>query len=92
MFILNYQRLSDEELRSDSNFRMVLNTLYQNSTLESASLIGATHKPMGLGFIFHIYFRLQSGSIVRAEAHSELYSNKVTVRQIFDEDFTSNLM
>ena len=47
---------------------------------------------MGLGFVFHIYFRLESGAVVRAEAYSELYSNKVTVRQVFDEDFTSNLM
>jgi hypothetical protein len=45
---------------------MVLQALYQNNTLTSSSLIGATQKPMGLGFVYHVYFRLESGTIVRA--------------------------
>lgn len=56
-------------MKSDNNFRMVLQALRQNNTLSSASLIGATHKPMGLGFVYHIYLRLSSGTIVKAEAY-----------------------
>ena len=65
MFILNYQKLTDEELKTDNNFRMVLQALYQNTTLAKSSLIGATQKPMGLGFIYHVYFRLETGAIVK---------------------------
>ena len=56
-------------MKNDNNFRMVIQALYQNNTLSSASLIGATHKPMGLGFVYHIYLRLSTGAIVKAEAY-----------------------
>jgi hypothetical protein len=93
MFILNYQILSDDDLHTDPNFRLVLHSLFNsNATLSSASLIGAAQKPLGLGFIYHLYFRLQSGEIDRIEVYIELYTNKLTLKQITVEDFTSNLI
>jgi hypothetical protein len=62
MFILNYQMLSDDDLHTDPNFRLVLHSLLNsNVTLSAAALIGAAQKPLGLGFIYHVFFRLQNG-------------------------------
>jgi len=66
MFILNFQKLSDNDLRTDPNFRLAYSNLINtNSTLRSASLIGAAQKPLGLGFVYNIYFRLLTGEVSR---------------------------
>ena len=87
---MRYEKLSDLELKSDSSFRKVLDHLHLNSTLLSASLIGATQNRVGLATLFHIYFRLASGFIVRAEASSEL--SIVKILKMVNEDFSSNLV
>lgn len=93
MFILNYQILSDDDLRTDPNFRLILNSLRNaNITLKSASLIGAAQKPLSLGFVYHVFFRLDSGEIDRAEVYIELYSNKLTLKELRIEDFTSSMV
>lgn len=54
--------LSDDDLHTDPNFRLVLHSLINaNATLAKGSLIGAASKPLGLGFVYHVYFRLESG-------------------------------
>ena len=66
MFILNFQKLSDNDLRTDPNFRLAYNSLINtNATLKSAALIGAAQKPLGLGFVYNVYFRLISGEVSR---------------------------
>lgn len=66
MFILNFQKLSDSDLHTDPNFRLAyINLVNTNATLRSASLIGAAQKPLGLGFVYNIYFRLSTGEISR---------------------------
>lgn len=66
MFILNFQKLSDSDLRTDPNFRLAYNNLINtNSSLRSAALIGAAQKPIGLGFVYNVYFRLLSGEVSR---------------------------
>lgn len=93
LFILNYQVLSDDDLHTDPNFRLVLHSLINaNATLAKSSLIGAASKPLGLGFVYHVYFRLDSGELDRVEVYIELYTNKLTLKQISVEDFTSNLI
>lgn len=64
MFILNFQKLSDNDLRTDPNFRLAYNNLINtNSTLRTASLIGAAQKPLGLGFVYNVYFKLNTGEV-----------------------------
>jgi hypothetical protein len=93
MFILNYQILTDDDLRTDPNFRLILNSLRNaNTTLKTASLIGAAQKPLSLGFVYHVFFRLASGEIDRAEVYIELYSNKLTLKELRVEDFTSSMV
>lgn len=66
LFITNYQRLSEVDIKSDTNFRLVLQyILNNNATLNAASLIGAAMKPLSLGYLYHVYFRLDSGDIVK---------------------------
>lgn len=85
--------LSDDDLHTDPNFRLVIHSLINaNATLAKGSLIGAASKPLGLGFVYHVYFRLESGELDRVEVYIELYTNKLTLKQISVEDFTSNLI
>jgi hypothetical protein len=80
-------------LRTDPNFRLILNSLRNaNTTLKTASLIGAAQKPLSLGFVYHVFFRLASGEIDRAEVYIELYSNKLTLKELRVEDFTSSMV
>lgn len=88
MFILNFQKLSDNDLRTDPNFRLAYNNLINtNSTLRTASLIGAAQKPLGLGFVYNVYFKLITGEVSKVQVYIELYSNKLTVKKIEAEDF-----
>ena len=58
MFILNYQKLNDEDLKTDTNFQLAYQGLLNDrATLASASLIGAAQKPLGLGYVYHIFMR-----------------------------------
>jgi hypothetical protein len=58
MFILNYQKLNDEDLKTDTNFKLAYQSLRNNnSTLSDAALIGVGQKPMGLGYIYQIFLR-----------------------------------
>lgn len=83
LFIMNYQKLTDEELKNDGNFLLVLQALRNgNATLARSTLVGAAQKPLGLGYLFHLFFRLEDGSLDRAEVYLELYSLKVTLRNI----------
>jgi len=66
MFILNYQKLTDNDYKSDTNFHLAYQALMNyNITLTTASFIGAMQKPMGLGYIYHMFFRLTNGNIVK---------------------------
>lgn len=81
MFILNYQKLNDEDLKSDTNFKLAYQSLRSNnSTMNNAALIGAAQKPMGLGYIYQIFLRLLDSSIIRAEVYLELFSLKINVK------------
>lgn len=67
MFILNYQKLSEAELKVDTNFQLAYHALLNsNSSLAEAALIGVAQKPLGLGYIYHIFQRVQRGIIVRS--------------------------
>lgn len=93
MFIMNYQKLSDNEIKTDTNFHTAYETLLkENKTLSSSSLIGAAQKPLGLGFVYHIFSRLSGGSIIRSEVFLELYTLKATVKNVVYEDFKSGFV
>ncbi len=66
MYITNYQKILDNDLKTDSNFRLVYKySLNQNTVLAKANLIGAASKPLSLGFIYHLYFILpNTGEII----------------------------
>jgi len=67
MFILNYQKITDTEFATDTNFKLAYQALLNyNSSLSLASLIGAAQKPLGLGYIYHIFSRLTNGTLIRA--------------------------
>ncbi len=54
--------LTDLEIQTDPNFKIVLHSLLNNNqSFSNAGLIGAAKKPLGLGFIYRIYFRLATG-------------------------------
>lgn len=62
---------------------MVYQSLLQNNaTIAAGSLLGATQRPMTLGFVYQVYFLLATSYIVRAEVYIELYSNKITLKAI----------
>ena len=45
IFILNYQKITDDELKTDPNFKLVYQYIINtNSTLKNADLIGADRK------------------------------------------------
>ena len=93
MFILNYQKLTDNDYKSDTNFHLAYQALTNyNSTLAQASFIGAAQKPQGLGYIYHIFSRLSTGDIVKSEVFLELFSLKATIKSISNEDFTTSLL
>lgn len=59
MFIMNYQKLSEAELRGSSRVRMVIEYLYQSQTmLKDAELLGACSKAYSLGFLYKVFFRV----------------------------------
>lgn len=67
MFILSYQKLNDEELKTDSNFQLAFQALKSsNATLNAAALIGVAQKPLGLGYIYQIFQRTSRGIIFRS--------------------------
>jgi len=47
---------------------------------------------MSLGYIYHIFLRLYNGIIVRGEVYLESFSLKTTIKGVYDEDFSSNLL
>ena len=83
MFILNFQKLEESELRTDSNFNIAYQELIKsNKKYEGSSLIGAAQKPLSIGFIYHIFIRTTSNVIIRAEVYLEVFSLKVTIKSI----------
>jgi hypothetical protein len=81
MFILNYQKLAEGEYKTDTNFRLAYQALMNNNaSLINAMFIGAAQKPLGLGYIYHIFSRLLTGEIIRSEVVLELYTLKVTIK------------
>ena len=92
MFILNFQKINDDELKTDTNFNLAYQALVKSdSKLQDIKLIGAAQKPMGLGYIYHIFFRFDS-KIMRAEVFLELFSLQATIKSIVNEDFTEGLI
>jgi hypothetical protein len=92
MFITSFQKLSENEIKGDTNFNLAWQSLISsNGSLSDASLIGVAQKPMSLGYIYHIFMRLYNGVIVRGEVYLESFSLKTTIKGVFNEDFTSNL-
>jgi len=93
MFVLNFQKLSENELKKDTNFRLAAQYLANtNKDLGSADLIGAAQKPLSLGYIYHIFFRLVNSTIVEAEVYIEVYSLKITLKSLVNLDFNTNLI
>ena len=93
MFILNFQKLNDNELKTDTNFNLVYQSLLNShQELKKAALIGVAQKPLSLGYVYHVFMRYPSGIIVRAEVYLELFSLKVTVKSFNPEDFKSGLI
>jgi hypothetical protein len=93
MFILNFQKLSDNDLKTDVNFKVVYETLLkEKSNLKNAYLIGVAQKPLSLGYVYHIFMRTANQIIVRAEVYLELFSLKATVKSISNEDFSTDLL
>ena len=81
MFILNYQKLAEGEYKTDTNFRLAYQALMNNNaSLINAMFIGAAQKPLGLGYIYHIFSRLLTGEIIRSEVVLELYTLKITIK------------
>ena len=81
MFILNYQKLAEGEYKTDTNFRLAYQALMNNNaSLINAMFIGAAQKPLGLGYIYHIFSRLPTGEIIRSEVVLELYTLKATIK------------
>jgi hypothetical protein len=68
MFILNYQKIAEGEYKTDTDFHLAYQALMNyNATLTNTTLIGAAQKPLGLGYIYHIFSRLPTGEIIRSE-------------------------
>jgi hypothetical protein len=91
---MNYQKLSEQDMRTDSKFRMALNYLYMNQKIASASLLGAASKSFGLGHIYKVYLRLdQTAELFAAEIYLEAFSNKISIKSYksfgFETDFVS---
>jgi len=81
MFILNYQKLAEGEYKTDTNFRLAYQALMNNNaSLINAMFIGAAQKPLGLGYIYHIFSRLPTGEIIRSEVVLELYTLKASIK------------
>jgi hypothetical protein len=57
----------------------------------SASLIGATKRPIGLGYVYMISFKLENGNIMKGEVYLELFSLKAVAKMAVQEDFSTNL-
>ena len=93
MFILNFQKLEESELKTDSNFNIAYQYLIQNSEkVKEASLIDVAQKPLSLGFVYNIFMRNSNGKVIRAEVYLEAFSNKVTIKKINYEDFKTGLI
>lgn len=70
---------------------MVLSYLYNTKpNLSSSSLLGAAFKPYSLGFLYKLYFIMNTSSIVSAEVYIESYSDKITLKNYANADFVSN--
>lgn len=93
MFITSFQKLSESDLKTDTNFNLAFQSLINsNGSLSDAKLIGVAQKPMSLGYLYHIFMRLYNGAIVRGEVYLESFSLKTTIKGVFNEDFTSGLL
>ena len=93
MFIMNFQKLDDKQLKTDTNFMLAYQSLLDSVTkLKFASLIGVAQKPMGLGYIYHIFMRDEHGVIIRAEVYLELYSMQASVKNVVNEDFNTGMI
>ena len=88
---MNYQKLTQEEMKSDSKFRMALDYLYSNQKIKKASLLGAASKPFGLGFLYRIFILDSNSQLFVAEIYDESYSNKIILKSFnnfnFDREF-----
>jgi hypothetical protein len=82
LYISNFQKLSDADMKTDSNFRLVYDTIINKNKarLDGAQLIGAANKPSSLGFIYHVMFRLVNTEITTFEIYLESYTLKVIQR------------
>ncbi len=94
MFIMNYQKLTQQELRSNSKLRIVLSFLYNNKKIGSDSqFLGAACKPYGFGFLYKTFFRVGLiQEIIASEIYIEAYSDKVTLKTFKTIDFTQNFL
>lgn len=93
MFILNFHKLSDDELKTDTNFDIAYQTLLNSDKdLREGSLIGVAQKPLSLGYIYHVFMRHLDGTIVRAEVYLELFSLKATIKNVIEESFKTGLL
>ena len=86
---MNYQKLTEEELRTNSKFRMVLNFLHNSRKVNADSeFLGAAYKPYGLGFLYKSYFKIGiTKQLVAAEVYIEAYSDKITLKSFKNLNF-----
>lgn len=93
LYISNYQKMTDFEIKNDNNFRLAYQYLTMaNLKLGNFSLIGVASKPLNLGYLYNMYFKTDNSSIIRIETFVELYTLKVTVRALVQEDFSTGFI
>ena len=95
-FIMNYQKISQNEIRSDTKARMVLsflnNNQNKNQKIANYVFLGAAYKPSTLGFLYQVFLKLANNTLYVAEVYIESYSNKLSLKSYKALDFDSNLV
>lgn len=85
--------MTDFEIKNDNNFRLAYQYLTMaNLKLGNFSLIGVASKPLNLGYLYNMYFKMDNSTIIRIETFVELYTLKVTVRALAQEDFSTGFI
>jgi hypothetical protein len=93
MFIMNYQKLSEIEFRTNTKVRMVLNFLHDTQQITDSELLGAAYKPYGLGFLYKIFLTIGAQrQLTTAEVYIEAYSDKITLKSYKKVDFNTDML
>jgi hypothetical protein len=66
LFIMNYQKISQDEIRTNTKARMVLSFLNNHQNITNYTFLGAAYKPSNLGFLYQIFLKLADNSLTVA--------------------------